>query len=449
MVMQYTFTRGIASPYDAMYDYIGNVGDPVIIASDVAINATGYGMQRHLIRTSDDTLYAVYGKPLAGIFQIYVKKSIDGGMTWTDEIRISTYSGMGSYHQRGACIAVDGNDYLHVVWSGRATGYTTHEQIWYVKYVTSWSTPIRISTYSDMSTTGEVAPVLAIDSNNYLHVVWYGRATGYPENQIWYSRYVTSWSYPLRLSTASGMSTTAQGQPCIAVDSLNRLHVVWYGFATGYTTAWQIWYRRYVTSWGAITRISTYSNMATNLSAQPCIIADSNNYLHVVWSGRATGFTVAVQVWYAFYDGTWHTPVRISTYTFMSSYPQAFPNVAVDSDDYVHVVWYGKATGYLDYDKVWYNYYDGTWHTPECLQPIGQNTYPTLSLYERVLVAVSPEGVIGLTFDLWTFKVSDMKWYKGGTPDPTGIPVRDIGVQLGFRYWDAEKGKWIKAGQEM
>lgn len=60
-------------------------------------------------------------------------------------------------------------------------------------------------------------------------------------------------------------------------------------------------------------------------------------------------------------------------------------------------------------------------------------------------IVPSAEGCIGKQYNLWMFKISDMRWYKGGTPDPTGIPVRDLGVQLGFRYWDAEQGMWIKA----
>jgi hypothetical protein len=275
------------------------------------------------VRTSDGTLYAVYFKQLSGYYQIYVAKSTDNGATWTGETRISTYSGMESYHQYYPSIAVDSNNYLHVVWYGMATGYTSYYQIWYAKYTTSWQTPVRISTYSGMESYNQSYPSIAVDSNNYLHVVWYGCATGYTSySQIWYAKYTTSWATPVRISTYSGMESYSQAYPSIAVDSNNYLHVVWYGMATGYTSYYQIWYAKYTTSW--------------------------------------------------------QTPVRISTYSGMESYHQYYPSIAVDSNNYLHVVWYGRATGYTDYNKVWYAEYTTSWQTPTVLQATGHNILPNL-----------------------------------------------------------------------
>ncbi|MBW2647968.1 MAG: exo-alpha-sialidase [Deltaproteobacteria bacterium] len=295
----------------------------------ILISATEYSMatcpttQRKLVRTSDGTLYCVYMKKLGGYYQIYVKKSVDNGKTWTDETRISTYLGMESYDQRYPCIAVDGQDRLHVVWQGRATGYETRYQVWYNYYDGSWHTPVRISTYSGMEVYDQGFDVcIAVDSQDRIHVVWSGKAAGYAYNQVWYNYFDGSWHTPVRISTYSGMESRSQFYPCIAVDSFDRLHVVWHGKATGYTDYYQIWY----------------------------------NY----------------------YDGVWHTPIRISTAPGMESYDQFYPSIAVDILDRMHVVWEGRATGYTDYYKVWYNYYDGSWHTPECLQPTGQNRYPNL-----------------------------------------------------------------------
>ncbi len=133
--LEYVFNEGEAPPYEAMYDYIGNI-TPVSIASGLLF--TRSNNSRKLVRTSDNILYVVYSRLANGVYQLYVKKSVDDGETWTDETLISTRGGMSDDHQAGAGIAIDSNDNLHVVWEGKATGFTEQAQIWYTKYTDSW-----------------------------------------------------------------------------------------------------------------------------------------------------------------------------------------------------------------------------------------------------------------------------------------------------------------------
>jgi len=375
--MQYTLTE--ATQLTDLLKAITTIVAPILslVSTSEFERATQINNQRKLVRTSDGTLYCVYIRQLNGHYQIYVKKSMDNGETWTDETRISTYSGMENYDQYSPCIAVDSNDNLHVVWYGNADGFTDYFQIWYAKYDGIWHTPVRISTYTGMENLVQAFPCIAVDSNDNLHVVWHGKATGYTYNQVWYAKYDGIWHTPVRISTYPGMENAPEEVPCIAVDSNDNLHVVWNGRATGYTYA-QIWYAKYDGIWHTPVRISTYTGMENYDQYNPCIAVDSNDNLHVVWNGGAIGYTSYIQIWYAKYDGIWHTPVRISTYTGMENYNQYRPSIAVDSNDNLHVVWYGKATGYTDYDKVWYAKYDGSWETPECLQPTGQNRYPNI-----------------------------------------------------------------------
>jgi len=112
--------------------------------------------------------------------------------------------------------------------------------------------------------------------------------------------------------------------------------------------------------------------------ARPCIAVDSQNRLHVVWDGKAEGYP-EYQIWYARHDETgWFTPVRISTYSGMENYYQWYSSIAVDSQNRLHVVWHGKASGFTDYYKVWYAKYETGWKTPICLQPTGKNCYPNI-----------------------------------------------------------------------
>jgi len=61
--------------------------------------SSSYPNQRVVVRLSDGTLYCVYNRTPNGVRQIYVKKSTDGGLTWVNETRISTYEGMDAAFQ--------------------------------------------------------------------------------------------------------------------------------------------------------------------------------------------------------------------------------------------------------------------------------------------------------------------------------------------------------------
>ena len=381
LILEYIFSEGVGAPYDVMYDTVHPVPATPVLISTSETFATTYSTQRKLVRLSDDTLYAVYFKQLAGKYQVYVKKSVDEGATWTDETRISTYAGMEGYHQLNPSIARDSDDYLHVVWHGRATGFTSYAQIWYSKYTDSWSAPVRISTYPGMDENWhQESPAIAVDSNDYLHVVWYGTAEDPYDwyNQIWYANYTDSWGTPVRISTYDvGGRVDDQWEASITVDSNDYIHVAWWGAATGFPLP-QIWYAKYTDSWATPVRISTYTNMEDYSQAAPSIAVDCDDNVHVVWSGKASGFTTDEQIWHNKYTDSWAGPFRISTYAGMEDYGQYNPSLAVDPDDYLHVVWYGMATGFTDWDKVWYAKYTIIWVAPECIQPTGENYYPIL-----------------------------------------------------------------------
>jgi len=371
----YVFTEGTASPYNIYYDFIG--GTKVLVDTSEDDFATYAGSQRKLVLNhKTGILHVVYFKQLSGKYQIYTKKSVDGGLSWVDATRISTLSGMENYDHFHPSIAIDSDGVLHVVWCGYSTAYPTQMQIWYTKYDGTWSTPIRLNTYANMGTLNQFDPCITIDSLDKLHVVWYGGATGYSNPQIWYVKFDgVSWSSPLRISTVSGMENYWQELPSITVDSADKLHVVWHGCSTSYPDYEQIWYAKYDGSWLTPIRLSTYSDMDVNYQYSPCITVDSKDALHVIWSGEVSAY-IQYQIWYAKHDGgVWSTPIRISTASGMDVNPQEEPSIMVTGEDEVVALWQGMASGYTDYDKIWMAKYVTSWSIPQILQSLGRNTY--------------------------------------------------------------------------
>ena len=378
---------------------------------------TYYANGRRLVRLSDGALYCVYHRA-NGAWQIYVKKSTDDGITWTDETRISTYAGMATVTQAVPSIAVDSSDHLHVVWHGFATGFTARYQVWYNTYNgSSWAGPVRISDYAGMQSDHQRYPSIAVDGSDNLHVVWDGEGTGFTtDNQIWYNKYDGSWAGPVRISDYAGMDNYTQGQPAVAIDSHDYIHVAWYGMATGFTFDNQIWYNKYDGSWAGPVRISDYAGMTGEPQDAPSIAVDSNDYIHVAWEGGAFGL-INSQIWYNKYDGSWAGTVRISDYDGMDSYSQDNPSITVDATDGVHVAWFGKATGYTATNVLWYNKYVAAWAGPEVIQTPGEMSSPNLrgSRYPS-------SNIPSISVDyVFTEAGVNIYWDEEALPAPTGM----------------------------
>jgi hypothetical protein len=129
---------------------------------------------------SSDNLHVVWWDYTPGNYAVYYKKSTDGGGTWTPAKRLSLTSG----NSAGPAIAVDSSDNLHVVWQDDTPG---NYEIYYRKSTdggTTWSPGMRLTWTSGES----YSPCIAVDYFSNLHVVWVDSTPGI--GQIYYKKYV-------------------------------------------------------------------------------------------------------------------------------------------------------------------------------------------------------------------------------------------------------------------
>ena len=219
---------------------------------------------------SANHIYMVWYNDPLGYTEIYLKRSTDGGSTWTTK-RLTWTSG----DSANPTIAVDSNNYIHVVWYDVSSG---NLEIYYKKSTdggSSWTTK-RLTWNSG----GSFSPTIAADANNHLHVVWEDDTPG--NREIYYRRSTdggSSW-ITKRLTWTSGTSQV----PFIAVDFRNQLHVTWHDDTPGNA---EIFHKR-STDGGLIwtTKRLTYNSGESYL---PTTAIDSNNRLYVVWQDDTPG----------------------------------------------------------------------------------------------------------------------------------------------------------------
>jgi len=304
------------------------------------VKAMGYPDGRKIVRDTNGHLYAAFRKKYNSYYQIFVSKSTDGGATWTVSANpITTVPG--SFHQRVPSIAIDSHNTLHVVWYGQDATYsrTNEHQIKYSRSTdggntwSGWSNIAPVSGYSG-SDLWQEHPVLYIDANDKLYVVWEGQDSSHTTGEAKFTKSSdggNTWSSWINVAALS----TNQSRPTLVVDTNGKIFVIAYGYwaATGkqnilYATSTNG--GATFSSWSAVSASSTYDQR------HPSAAIDSGNKIHLVWRQEDSGTGGKTLIKYSKYTSpSW---AAASTVSATSGYYQFFPSIA-NSNGSQYVVW--------------------------------------------------------------------------------------------------------------
>lgn len=158
------------------------------------------GGSSSLVIDSNDDLHVLYTDG----YNLYYKKSADSGGTWSGATTL--YSADYVYYH---FMAIDKDDNIHVVFDKNAG------QVLYRIYTNAWQAVETVS--SAMAILG--FPIVAVDSNNTVHVVWFLQGT---PDKIYYNKRNGSWGTEQVLS-----STEGDFDASVSVDKNDNIYVVW------------------------------------------------------------------------------------------------------------------------------------------------------------------------------------------------------------------------------
>jgi len=311
---------------------------------------------------SNTVIHTVWYDSTPYNYEIYYKRSTDGGTTWGGAQKLTWNSGISA----APAVAVDSSGAVHVVWSDDTPG---NYAVYYRKSPdggTTWSAPRRLTWSSGESSW----PAMAVDSSDSIHIVWSDYTSGVSE--IYYKRSTDdglTWGPAKRLTWTSGSS----GAPALAPGSANAVHVVWEDYTPGNQ---EIYYMRSPdggSTWGAPQRITWTSTK----SYTPAVAAGSGNAVDVVWEDSMAG---NAEIYYkrSTNGGTTWSPGQRLTWTPGNSSNSI---IGIDSSGVIHVVWYDEASGAFEiyYKKstnggtTWSPGQRLTWNS-------GISTFPALAL---------------------------------------------------------------------
>jgi len=274
-------------------------------------------------------IHVVWQDDTSGNYEIYHKKSPDGGLTWTTSKRLTFTSGLSG----SPAIAVDASLNLHVVWQDDTSG---NYEIYHKKSTdggATWTASKRLSWTSG----GSEVPAIGIGSSGKLHVVWSDDTPG--NEEIYYTQSKdkgANWAANQRLTWTSGGSKI----PAIGVDSSGNPHVVWRDDTPG---NFELYYKSSPdggATWATNKRL-TWNSGTSN---EPVIAVDASGHLHVVWTDDTPGND---EIFYKqSLDGgaAWAASKRL----IWNSGSSHSPAMTVDSSDHLHVVYVDHTSGRID-----------------------------------------------------------------------------------------------------
>ncbi len=305
--------------YEVYYKRSTNAGSTWTTARRLTWNS-GDSLGLAIAVDLSDRIHVVWEDSTPSDYEIYYKRSTDGGDTWSATRRLTWMSGQ----SRGVKTAVDSSGLLHVVWCDDTPG---DYEIYHKKSTdggANWTSAKRLTWTAGFSGW----PALAASPVGDLHVVWSDDQSG--SKAIYYKKSSDSgatWSAMKRLTWTSVDSDNQE----LVADPSSCLHLIWIAQSSGNS---DIYYKRSKDggdSWTAAERLTWTSGS----SGCPAIAADPSGALSVVWGDNTPGN------WEIHYkrssDGgmTW-TPVKRLTWTSGYSYD---PAQVVDSLGLVHLVW--------------------------------------------------------------------------------------------------------------
>jgi len=277
------------------------------------------------VASNGDTVHVVWFDKRDHCWEIYYKRSFDGGSGWGPDIRL-TQDSANSYYPS---VAVSGPE-VHVVWDDARRG--PGPDIFYKRSLdggSSWSPDIRLTNGTNVSW----HPSVAVRGSS-VHVVWDDWRDG--DQEIYYKRSTdagSTWGPDVRLTYASDYSCF----PSIALSD-SVVHVAWEDLRGGNE---RIFYRR-STDWGTSWSADTCLSSGAGGSCLPSVAVSGPN-VHVAWQdARDRGWPFFELYYKRSTDGglRWGPDVRLTQDTACS----IGPSLAVSGSN-IHLAWKDNRDG--------------------------------------------------------------------------------------------------------
>ena len=279
-------------------------------------------------RSSSGVLWVTYTKRVDNVNQIFVAQSYDRGATWSVEAITDS-----SYDQTDPVMVIDSNDIVYVVWRGKGWGNNPDKfNLVCRRNVRGvWEDAVSITDIPH----NQWDPNISLDGDDRVFVVWSGKGYGTHSTtsniyMITYSE--GSWSDVELVTDVSHF----QDNPQITVDPNGNVYVMWSGYGWGaYPNDLNVKLRikNKDTGWGSVLNVTDDEGYWFGSS----VASDLTGTVHLAWYGGSSDFNI--------YYRTYSKTSGLSSVETITSKepgaPQVDPTLGVDADNKVYLFWTG------------------------------------------------------------------------------------------------------------
>ena len=269
-------------------------------------------------------------------YKIYYTKLDNNGDTLVDDKQLT-------HHLEGALaptIAVDANNTVHITWSDYRGG---NPEIYYTKLDNNGDPLIddkKLTYAPDRS----YKPAIAVDLDNNVHISWYDGTVAIYKGiymmgiyEIYYTKLDNNGSTLVDIRRVTPYDLVRSCRPTIATDSNNNVHIAWDDERDG---NWEIYYTKLADNGNTLIDDMRITNFSGD-SKLPKIAIDTDNNVHIIWEDNRDGNT---EIYYTKLDKNGDTLINVTGLT-VDHVTSDDPAIAIDSNNNVHITWVDNRDG--------------------------------------------------------------------------------------------------------
>jgi len=217
----------------------------------------------------------------SGIKHIYLAKSTNGGTSFGANIKIDD---AGSITPDNVALVVDDNDNIYVAWKDERNGQPDVYFDVSTDGGVSFDVDVKVN---DISVSSEY-PALTVDELGNIYVVWQDERNGNPD--IYFAKSTdggANFQANIRVDD-TGLITAAQDCPVIAFDGSGNLYSAWEDERNDNKDIYLAKNISGTVVFSTNIRVDD-TGIATSEQTRPRIAIDNDDYLYVVWSDKRRG----------------------------------------------------------------------------------------------------------------------------------------------------------------
>ena len=286
---------------------------------------------------------------------IYVASSENGGGTFAKNIRINDDPGLA--RQYGVDLAIDTSGRVHAVWMdwrddadglynpGGGVDGKNLVNIYYSNSTDggmSWNSNFILSNNSSIYF--DFSPQIGIDSEDIIHVVWATDLMGTGLHYTLHSRSVNkgaSFSTPQRIDNST---SSAIGEPSIAIDEDDAVYVVW-GDDRNASTGHDIWFAKSIDRGLTFEGHKKVNNDTQFIDQRHPRISARNGMIGIAWHEEPLFANISFS---ASFDGGGSFTNATVINDDSSPVRREYPSLRINESQYISVAWETKRNGNID-----------------------------------------------------------------------------------------------------